>query len=329
MRLIRSSCVAVWAVMLLAIGLAPGAATAAVHHAPNRQLVFHPKWRLISGDANQGITGSGSFVLLGNSAAGLGTLIDNRDNQRSQVPAPPNCLYGYGNPVLSDTWLLRLCGVNSQPYASLYSLAQHTWRDVTSPAPVRQAFESCGGGIVQCSLNAPTIGRYWIGWSFTCGAHCDSASLPDGFSNIQTGEWQPQSSSPTTIQDPNSQSLAVKVCRPLRIPPGASVTFYGRFAVLDQDRLDRPDYLEHCGSHLRQRIAGDTTGDSHVVIANPGTNKLDGIFLPSLRHFVIPLGHNMPGGRTEFLLSDDTLYASFGSSVWTAPVPIASRSTRR
>jgi hypothetical protein len=45
--------------------------------------------------------------------------------------------------------------------------------------------------------------------------------------------------------------------------------------------------------------------------------------LPSLRHFVLPLGRNMPGGRTAFLLSDHTLYANYGSWVWAAPVPSA------
>jgi hypothetical protein len=284
--------------------------------------VFHPEWRLISRDTDQGIMASGPYVLLGNNTASLGTLIDNRDHQHSQVPVPPSCVYSYGDDVLSDPWLGRVCGVNSQPDLWLYSLTQHTWRDVGAPAPVLQQRFDCGG-VVQCTLNAPTVGRYWIGWSFTCGAHCDPSSLPAGFSDIQTGAWQPQTNSSTTIDDPNSPSLTVKLCRPLGVPPGASITFYGRFAVLDQEPLGRPDYLERCSSDLRRRIPGDTTGDSDVVIDNPGTTKLDGIFLPSLRPFVIPLGRGMPGGRTEFLLSDHTLYASFGSSVWTAPVPTA------
>jgi hypothetical protein len=280
---------------------------------------------------------SGPYVLLGDSTTDVGTLIDNRDNQRSQVALPPACPFTYGNDVLGGPWLLRVCGANGQPDPWLYSLAQRTWRDIGTPAGLLQALTNCAT-VAPCSLGGSVVGSDWIGWSFSCPGHC--AGLPlGGFSNVQTGAWQSLAGSATTIYelagstttiyDPNSASLTVKLCRPLKLPPGASITFYGRFAVLDQDRLDRPDYLERCGSHIRQRISGDTTGDPHVVIANPGTTKLDGIFLPSRRHFVISLSHDMPGGSTEFLLSDHTLYANSGSRVWTAPVPTLTRSTRR
>lgn len=309
--------------MLVLAGAGTRLAIAAASQPPDHPFVFHPKWRLISRDSVNGITASGSYVLLGNSTTSLGTLIDTRANQQRQILPPPNCAYGYGDDVLSAPWLLRLCGVNGQPDAWLYSLSRHTWRDIGAPGPVlRQGFD-CGG--VGACLDEPTVGRYWIGWSFSCNAHCVPSSLPAGFSNIQTGAWRPQSSSSTTIDDPDSRALNVRLCRPLRVPRGGSIAFYGRFAVIDQRSVGGPHYLERCASHLRERIGSDTTGNSRELIWNPGATKLDGMLLPSLRRFVIPLGQDMPGGRTEVLLSGRTLYANRGSSVWAAPAPRAPR----
>ncbi len=145
--------------------------------------------------------------------------------------------------------------------------------------------------------------------------HCGNASY--GFESVQSGRVRSDPTSATTFADLNSPALARKVCSPLRVPkanigseedlyrwaarPG-TMTFYGGSVMANGRFRDGGTglFLERCGSYLHRFIDYDSYDDvaanAHMVLWQSRDDQLSGLWLPSLRRFVIPLTAARPVG---------------------------------
>ncbi len=279
------------------------------------------------------------------SAVGAGTtLIDEHTGKQTTLIAPPLCGYspsaGITYPyVTGGGWLLTSCAGYTNPPFQLYSIASGTW----------MPFSPWAGSPV-------AVGSRWIeGYGpaeIGCSEHC---AHQYAFANIATGRvttlpsWQPGG---TTVPHLNSAGLAATLCSPLRVPQGFPsdltttsaapdpLTFAGPFAVgldvklggLDEQRL----VLQRCGSPLRRVLTSQLSSsdnqyaiNQHAVIWRDYSSNgapLDGVFIPSLKKFTIPLGRIAPPFPTaiSIFLTSRTLYVwnnDLGSDVVAAPAP--------
>jgi hypothetical protein len=264
-----------------------------------------------------------------------GTLIDDRTGRRTSLVSPAGCY----PKLMGGRWLLFSC----QAGLNLYSLATGAWRPVP-PLP---------GVSVPSGPASPVpvaVGSSWIEFNTTpCEPdppHCGNAAYV--FESVKSGQVRSDPTSATRFADLNSPALARKVCSPLRVPkanmeseedlyrwaarPG-TITFYGRSVMANGMFRDGSTglFLERCGSHLH-RFIDDNINDPPVVAANSQlviwqarADRLSGLWLPSLRPFVISLPtavHSAPntGSRLYTVdLSSRTLYLvnEYGQ-FWTA-----------
>ena len=278
----------------------------------SRTLVLHPRFRL----AATGITGiqsSGPYVFWltpeATDQTQAGVLIDDRTGQRTSV-SRPEC----GSPVIGGSWLVFNSGNCGSPLQiALYPLVGGAPRMV--PRPFAAA--------------SVALGTRWVEFD----RNCDDVHLCPNyiFVNIQTGATRTASVPAGSLIDLNSAKLARKICRPLRLPtiplfelPTRSLVFDGRFAIATGAS---GIFLERCGRRLHLRISpygnpfvGDVVGaNAHTVVWQSWGRLLTGVFLPTLRRFVIRLPANSSynielGPRTLYLLDSN-------GQVWTAPAP--------
>jgi hypothetical protein len=179
------------------------------------------------------------------------------------------------------------------------------------------------------------VGARWIEWGEDC-YHC----APTVFlQNIQSGATKPDPVTPGgyVLDDLDSVSGTKALCAPLRYPAFGpadqnqsgtvelgQIAFYGRFALVWGSAGHA---LERCGSRLRVRLpATDIQASDHAVVwqANP-TTGVHGLFLPSLRPFIIPLPPTLmtrPFYPALAALTDHTLYATgVNGEIWAATLP--------
>jgi hypothetical protein len=305
------------------------------HVAP---VVVHLRFRR-AGEAS-GITADARYIVrtgaysFGNGTAA--TLIDERTGASKPIAYP-----GCWPSALGEPWLVYSCGPNYTTM-ELYALPTGGWQAVNINFGI-------GWGPV-------AIGTQWIELKEECedDSHCTNHYV---FQNLQTGAHAPDPTSATTSTDLNSRALAQTVCQPLRIPmvagdegsrihaalPG-SLTFSGRFAISSSD-TGAHGFLERCGTRLHKELGiprfptGPLVGlpygaTANLVVWQSGPHQLKGLFLPSLRPFVIPLpaaiamqsnedtgfrGAITASSRHLYLLSssDSSSYRSY----WIAPLP--------
>jgi hypothetical protein len=164
------------------------------------------------------------------------------------------------------------------------------------------------------------------------------------FQNIETGRVRSDPTTASTRADLDAPGLAERVCSPLRLPSYVdpysrrtlgALTFEGSFALAGPLSGDgaTATYLERCGSPLHELISrtGPVAANARVVVWAPtedpqplGSAHLDGLHLPSLRRFVIPLPAAIASeGVGAVELSSDHLYVVAGgeSPVYRAPSP--------
>ena len=109
------------------------------------------------------------------------------------------------------------------------------------------------------------------------------------------------------------------------MPRDSTLTFYGKFALIGSTRPDPPSYLERCGTTLHMRLppAAAIFGNSHELLQYPTSNHLDGITLPSLKHFQVAFPTRFVREGTGFALSSHHLYADENNGMlWTASLPL-------
>jgi hypothetical protein len=239
-----------------------------------------------------------------------GTVLREATGQQTPVALPPGCP-SIQNPVIGGPWLLDAACQELE----LYRLPAGPWRAVPrNPALGR----SCDG----MGLCRPVaIGRHWLDFQSQC-YHC----APDyTFENLTSARERSDPTNEGTIPGVNDNKLAHTVCRPVNVVPGDVVTFEGSFALIFMPDPSSPDpeigsyQLVRCGSTLARTIdAWGLIGTSDALIAaNPhmviwhASTRLDGIFLPSLRRFTVPVPHVLVDAW-GLQLSSDHLYAQAG-----------------
>ena len=246
-------------------------------------------------------------------------------------------------------WLVGGCITASENYVEqLYSFATGTWRTINLPDGCVWQGGSGYSGASECDVGP--VGTDWLGWTETCwncGSYSGLVYLGSGLQPI----FSVPSTSPTTVLDYNSPTLTARLCAPLRNTPSNRLILnssgqfvysqaplsapLGRFAVA-YGRANRfgvsKAYLERCGSVVRRPLAGYpiTSNASELLFDQDEGATLTGIFLPSLRRFVIHVPHALlsptNGRQREFLavagLSSRTLYIIDPSGeLWQAPAP--------
>lgn len=336
------------------IGLfaATGNAVARSHkHAAPKPLVLHLKFHR-SASRYDSLSSDGRYVFILTTRSARtptgpsGTVIDERTGKRTPVVAPSDCP-SYSEPFLQGPWLVFDCHPPTQ--VELYRISDGTWRTVTLPpggevlgCGSRLGCEAtpCSPGGFDCDVVSDAFGAAWIRWSWSCG-HCDGTVFT--FQNIQTGELRRDPRTQSTLADLDSPQLARAVCSPLRVPKsGASfgrLVPDGSFALAQGVQPVSWVYLERCGTHLHVRLAMGDLGTitispsifatPHVVLWQTGLRQLSGLFLPSLRRFVlsIPASLSVKTARApdfffgfRFALSSRALYLS-GNELLTATMP--------
>jgi hypothetical protein len=332
--------------VLVVLGAAAGGTSArasVVGHGPPR---LEPASRVVLGSSFQPISGggggiqaSGDYVLLSSTFNFTGSTGWAVINQRlgTTTTLDPQCRVL----ELGPPWVLMSCPPESNPSGpydlELYSLTDGTRQTVT-PSP---------GLPPQCPLpdveaecaSVAGVGAYWIRWDASC-YNCAVASF---FQNIQTGELRSDPTNATTFADLNSPTLARSTCPGVRVmaepdspTPWGSLTYDGQFALVGG--IGPFVFLERCGTRMRRQLIDESSPSTDVawsagaVVWQSVTSQLDGLFLPSLQRFTIPLPSVIvkPPGATEstgagFVLTSDTLYVRDGwyGRLWQTATPTA------
>lgn len=137
--------------------------------------------------------------------------------------------------------------------------------------------------------------------------------------------------------DLNSPSGERLLCPPIRYPQsrgngylGPSLSFVGPFALTLWNPHLQAVLLERCHSplHLELRWRTDTldpdiASSAAVVLPMGVSDKLDGVFLPSLRRFVIA-GPKRIRAIWSAVVSERTVYIVAGrisNQIWSAQLP--------
>jgi hypothetical protein len=311
--------------VLIALGCTSTAAGA--HQRKPRPLVLHPRFHVVGSALVSYIDGP-YVVLLTPSVDAFeasGMVIDEQTGTRTSVSYPGCHLDEFPTwDLVGGPWLMLFCDRAGQWDGGfeLYNLYTGEWQAVV-PDPTITSFD-CGMPSY-CGVTVAGFGADWIEWQTVPCRYCTATYQ---FQNIDTGQvqslpgWRPGG---RIIPDLDSQSLAQTLCPPLTVPPGAppplggpppgALSLYGSFAIASPGAAGHT--LERCGSRLKLAIdshGGPLGASSHAIVwANSATSRrLHGLFLPSLRRFVIatnPAAATRPyPGAYRVVLSSGDLY---------------------
>ena len=283
-----------------------------------------------------GVLASGDYLLstIANGVTQAPILIN--DQLSITTALDPRCaIDGLGPP-----WVLMSCAQTSDPLGpydlELYSLADGA-RQVVTPSP----------GVPFCSdtnpppsvealcASADGVGAYWIRWDATC-YHCGDTYY---FQNIQTGEIRDDPTNATTFADLNSPVLAHQTCPGVNVmreseaysTPWGSLTLYGQFALAigTDSQGNNAAFLERCGTGMRRLLASGPydaplAANASAIVWQAAPNRLNGLFLPSLQTFTIPLPSAIVTAQAVGLTSG-ALYVldGPGGTLWRTASPSA------
>ena len=319
-------CCAVWA--------APTAAMTS-----RRSAGVAPAGSVVLGDSFQPITAgasrfwtSGNYLLLLNAiqnGASKGWSVIN-DQTGATTLLDPRC-----NPAgLGPPWVLMNCSSTSNPSGpgdvELYSLTDGTQHAVTLSPGMPYCSSPPYDPEVACSADA--VGVYWIEWVASSYHHLPTEVY---FQNIQTGELRSDPTNAETFADLNSPALAHRTCPGVQLMRNpdpydgvgwGSLTAYGQFALATN--ANGSVFLERCGSHMRRRLVNGNAvvsyalaSNTYAVVWQAVTGRLNGLFLPSLQTFAIPLGSAI-GLVGSLGLTSGALYVSDAHGVvWRSASP--------
>jgi hypothetical protein len=327
--------------VMIALGCASAAASA--RQRKPGPLVLHPRFHVV-GSGPAGVYIDGPYVLLMTPAANFEasrTLIDEQTGTQTSVSYPGCSLPELNGDPFGGPWLMLFCGQPGQGLNGfeLYNLYTGEWKAVVPDQGLISYGYNCSGGAPYCGSRVLGFGADWIEWEENC-RYCDYTFL---FQNIDTGVvqslpgWQVGG---RIIPDLDSPSLAQALCPPLTVPAGlppipggtpevGAVSFYGSFAIASSPVKD---VLERCGSRLKLAVGSYDArlsyeeplgASSHAIVWATGSRgrRLDGLFLPSLRRFVIATSPSI--SPREVVLSAGELYVVDGNSgtVFATPAP--------
>jgi hypothetical protein len=319
----------------------------AARRAPANNVVVRRSFHQVRGVST--ILASGDYVLLSKFAPHpfkfKGWVVINQ-RLGTRTTLDPTC----GADAVGPPWVLMDCRGGHD--FELYSLTDGTQQIVTpSPGVPPLCFGSgpAAGKYMTCTVSA-AIGSSWIRWDTGC-YRC--FATPSYFQNIETGELLDDPTNATTFADLNSPTLAHKTCPGVRLMRSyqtgswGSVTFGGQLAVTLDGQFalvtgsNDDVYLERCGTHMRRLLFNiqDSASEDGAIAWNAGAivwqgapaTRLNGVFLPSLKTFTIPLPSAIfrPPGAGENLgvfdieLSSDTLYVQddWARKIWRTAAP--------
>jgi hypothetical protein len=309
--------------VLIALGCASTAAGA--HQRKPRPLVLHPRFHVVGSALFSYIDGPYVVLLTPGVDAfeASGTVIDEQTGTRTAVSYPGCHLDEFPTwDLVGGPWLMFFCDRAGQWAGGfeLYNLYTGEWRAVV-PDPPQDVCDQPD----YCGVTVARFGAHWIEWQQVPCRYCSATYL---FQNIDTGQvrrlpgWRPGG---RVIPDLDSRSLARKLCPPLTVPAGVppplggpppgALSLYGSFAIASPGAGG--DVLERCGSRLKLAVGRHDRplgASSHAIVwANsPTSRRLHGLFLPSLRRFVIatnPAAATSPyPGAYRVVLSSGELY---------------------
>jgi hypothetical protein len=326
--------------------LAGPSSALARHRAPN-PLVEHVAFRLLGTQLSAAT--DGRYVAL-ESPSGSVTLVDERTRASTAVSFP-----GCSDPSgvgLDGPWLAAGCP--GPPWGSVYQSFQldlyslSTGQDRTAAPPLGDCvsdgdYGESGG--TECSVGP--AGADWLSWEencWNCGSQSGIVWLGSG---PQTVFSVPVTSATTAI-DYNSPTLETSVCSPLRSTRNNHLLIdawgqflsgdvgspLGRFALayIPSGRSGIVGAaLEHCGSRIRRTLPWvPTTGNPRELLSYSIGGTIHGLFLPSMRSFVIhvpaamlaPNGATGPGVLDQVMLSNRDLYiVGKGGQLWEGVAP--------
>jgi hypothetical protein len=292
----------------------------------DRPVTLHPGHFRVVATEIADIASNGRYVFLRSLVAygESGTLLDTRTGVRRTLSRPGcgvDMPVGWSVQPFGGPWLMFNCMGNPL----LYRLSDRSWKALPPAFPdicELPAGDSCGPPPI-------AVGTDWIEYSGQSCYHCSPSWY---FQNIRTGavrtlqSWRPGGKTYPNLDTPR---LGARLCPPLRVPlladnvggggfdpePGW-IGFYGRTALMLGETASgrQEEYLERCGSRARERV--ENIPDAAYVTANQhelgwlqggleGDDELAGVFLPSLRRFVLPL---TPGRFCEAVLGVRDLY---------------------
>jgi hypothetical protein len=337
----RPRAVVLLTLVCCAVSAAPAAATSSSRSAgvtPASHVVLGSPFRPIRAGVF-GVLTSGDYLLttIANGFTGRGDaakVINDRSGTTTALD--PRC-DGNG---LSARWVLMSCPQTSDPYGpydvELYSLADGTRQTVTPSAGVPYCASPPPDMETECA-SPDAVGAYWIRWDATC-YHCGDTYL---FQNIQTGKRRGDPTTATTFADLSSPALARKTCPGVRLmrdfegysTDWGSLTSYGQFALATgtDSQGNQRAVLERCGTRTRRLLA---SGSGLLLASNPrailwqtaASNRLNGLFLPSLQTFTIPLPSAIVASEASLEgLTSGALYVRDGRSgtLWRTASPTA------
>jgi hypothetical protein len=278
----------------------------------------------------------GDSVLLEPSRRTPGEALINGDTDRLTKLSPPTECEPAGANL---TQILYDCSVQGDEAAYLFSPASGTTAAI-NPEPLHQ---TCSGlGISSCT--PVTVGTYWIEWDVAEGCQDDRCDNDYVYQNIATGQIVQglnDGGGGQTWDNPNTPALVHSICSPLRAPAQsngggagdfeqATVQFFGRYALLDQDpAVDQEPApsteLAECGSSFHTQLQPDldepaaTGGDNYIVwIASPRVISYVDLANRRRGNWTVPaevgtLQNAVVAGRRLFVEGND--------STWSAKLP--------
>jgi hypothetical protein len=344
-RICRLSCLTS-ALVCCAVWAAPAAATrspSAARAAPASHVVLRSSFQRIRGGVGR-VFASGDYLLSTTANSiyphGLAPIVKN-ERLGTATALDASC----DADALGPPWVLMSCPQSSDPYGpydlELYSLAGGRRQAVTLSPGMPYCSSPPRDPEVRC--NADAVGAYWIEWVGSSYHHLPTEVY---FQNIQTRELRGDPTNATTFADLNSPALARRTCPGVQLMPNLSSTVYdggtawgslipyGRFALAV---AGNGAFLERCGTHMRRLLTSGSTNYSSAPTSNAGAivwqaarRHLNGLLLPSLQTFTIPLPSEVVASQAGYgqgfalALSSGALYMhEFGGTLWQTASPTA------
>lgn len=307
---------------------------------PASKVVLGSSFQAMSGVT--GVAASGDYLLLSTTMntgfVNTGWTVINQRTGATRALDPACHIDALGPP-----WALMGCPMTSDPSgpydAVLYSLVDGIRQTVTpSPGVPQCQWPPNEYAEISCAAGPDGVGTYWIRWD----ASCYNCAITSYFQNIQTGELRGDPTNATTFADLNSPTLAQETCPGVRLMPAypgpwGSLTYDGQFALVTGGEVNV--FLKRCGARMQRRLIDEGSASSGIawnadaVVWQAETSQLNGLFLPSLQSFTIPLPSAIvkPPGAGEAVgvgsleLSSDALYLSGGwdGTIWRTASPTA------
>jgi hypothetical protein len=326
-RVVRSLIVLLMAMPVLGIvGLAKGDASSSRDAPVVVPLKFRVAFANCPGALHDNDFASHDFLVFSCSFS-RSLLVDDRTEMRVKIRNSYSC--GWLEPrALGAPSVLFFCGGSDE---RVYNVVTGRWRRIGRAEP---ACVGVGGGqTLEPQSGQPVgeaVGARWVERQVQCPGPCTPdyhntcGPIEQVFINIRTGKVRRDlPGSPTTILDLDSPTLARKLCAPLRVPPGGSITMDGRFALVR--KAGGSTYLQACGSHRQTALTSPEWWNQRAVFwavdsAGGWRGKLAGILLPSLRRFTATIPARLQS--SFILLGASHLYMpDSNGKIWATQFP--------